>query len=91
MTQSCEKWLKYVGKWLNYLTNGLKMWKMTQRFRKWPKYLGNDTWDFYYVGNGLEFDKRFKYVGNDVSIWEMAQVFEKRLQFEMTQICGKAA
>ena len=31
---------------LNYLTNGLKMWKMTQRFRKFPKCLGNglDTW-----------------------------------------------
>ena len=30
----------------NYLTNGLKMWKMTYRFGKWPKYLGNslDTW-----------------------------------------------
>ena len=36
---------------------------MTQRFGKWPKYLGNglDTWDIpsvfekwlYYVGNGL--------------------------------------
>ena len=40
MTQIC-------GKWLNYLTNGLKMWKMTYRFGKWPKYLGNglDTWD----------------------------------------------
>ena len=39
MTQSC-------GKWLNYLTNGLKMWKMTQRLGKWTKYLGNglDTW-----------------------------------------------
>ena len=43
-----------------------------------------------------EFDKRFKYVGNDVSIWEMAQVFEKRLNYvgndldlwEMAQICG---
>ena len=47
MTQICGKWLKYVGKWLNCLTNGLKMWKMTQRFGKWPKYLGNgiDTWD----------------------------------------------
>ena len=47
MTQICGKWLKHVGKWLNYLTNGLKMWKMTQRFGKWPKYLGNglDTWD----------------------------------------------
>ena len=41
------------------------MWKMTQRFGKWTKYLGNglDTWDtalvfekrFYYVVNGLRF------------------------------------
>ena len=47
MIQICEKWLKYVGTWLNDLTNGLKMWKMTQTFGKWPKYLGNglDTWD----------------------------------------------
>ena len=42
-----------------------------------------------------EFDKRFKYVGNDVYIWEMAQVFEKRQNYvgndlalwEMAQIC----
>ena len=42
-----------------------------------------------------EFDKRFKYVGNDVYIWKMAQVFEKRLNYvwndldlwEMAQIC----
>ena len=49
MTQICGKWksLKYVGKWINHLTNGLKMWKITQRFGKFPKYLGNglDTWD----------------------------------------------
>ena len=47
MTSICGKWLKYVGKFLNYLTNDLKIWKMTQRFGKWPKYLGNglDTWD----------------------------------------------
>ena len=46
MTQIWAKCLKYMGKGLNYLTNGLKMLKMTQRFRKWPKYLGNgaDTW-----------------------------------------------
>ena len=44
-----------------------------------------------------EFDKRFKYVGNDVCIWEMAQVFEQRLNYvgndvqlwEMAQICGE--
>ena len=47
MTQICGKWLKYVRKWLNCLTNGLTMWKITQRFGKFPKYLGNglDTWD----------------------------------------------
>ena len=47
MTQICGKWVKYVGRWLNYLTNGLKMWKMTERFGKFPKYLGNglDTLD----------------------------------------------
>ena len=43
--------------------NGLKMWKMTQRLWKWPKYLGygSDTFNtasifekrLYYVGNGL--------------------------------------
>ena len=56
MTQISWIWLTYVGKWLNYLTNGLKMWKMTQRFEKWPKYLGNglDTWD-----TALVFEKRF--------------------------------
>ena len=44
-----------------------------------------------------EFDKLFKFVGNDVCIWELAQVFEKRLNyvgndldlFEMAQICGE--
>ena len=44
-----------------------------------------------------EFDKRFKYVGNDVCIWEMALVFQKRLNYvgndidlwEMAQICGE--
>ena len=44
-----------------------------------------------------EFEKRFKYVGNDVYIWEMLQVFEKRLNYmgndlelwEISQICGE--
>ena len=41
------------------------MWKMTQRFGKWPKYLGNglDTWDTAEV-----FDKRLYYVGNGLRI-----------------------
>ena len=33
-----------------------------------------------------EFDKRFKYVGNDVYIWEMAQVFEKRLNYVVNDV-----
>ena len=46
MTQISGKWLKHVGTWLNYLTKGIKMWKMIQRFGKWPTYFGNgfDTW-----------------------------------------------
>ena len=44
-----------------------------------------------------EFDKRFKYVGNDAYIWEMAQVLEKWINYvvndldlyEMAQICGE--
>ena len=65
MTQICGKWLKYVGKWLDYLTNGIKMLKMTQRFGKWPKYLGNtlDTWDTAEV-----LEKRLYYVGNSLRI-----------------------
>ena len=65
MTQSCGKRLKYVWKWLNYLTNALKMWKMTYRFGKWPKYLGNglDRWD-----TALVFEKRLYYVGNGLRI-----------------------
>ena len=44
-----------------------------------------------------EFDKRFKYMRNDVYIWEMAQVLQKELTYvgndvnlwEMAQICGE--
>ena len=65
MTWICGKWLKYVVKRLSYLKNGLKMWKMNQRFGKWPKYLGNglDTW-----GTAEVFEKRLYYVGNGLRI-----------------------
>ena len=65
MTQIRGKWLKYMWKYLNYLTNGLKMWKMTQRFGNWAKYLGNglDTSDTAFV-----FEKRLYYVGNGLRI-----------------------
>ena len=44
-----------------------------------------------------EFEKRFKYVVNNVYIWEMPQVFEKGLNYvgidldlwEMAHICGE--
>ena len=41
------------------------MWKMTQRFGKWPKYLrsGLDTSD-----KAIVFDKRLYYVGNGLRI-----------------------
>ena len=46
-----------------------------------------------------EFDKRLKYVGNDVYMWERASVFQKRLKYvrndvdlwEIAQICGEMA
>ena len=65
MIQICGKWLKFMEKSLNFLTNGLKMWKMTQRFGKWPKYFENglDTWD-----TPLIFEKRLCYVGNALRI-----------------------
>ena len=65
ITQICRKWLKYMDKFLTDLTKGLKMWKMTQKFGKFPKYLRNglDTWDMAYV-----FEKRLYYVGNGLRI-----------------------
>ena len=66
---------------------------MTQKFGKWPKYLGNglDTWDTSEVFEkrltmlemAYEFDKRLKYVGNDaymgkgLSILETTNIFGK--------------
>ena len=42
---------------------------MTQRFGKWPKYLGNglDAW-----GNAQVFEKRLNYLGNGLRICQMA-------------------
>ena len=41
------------------------MYKMTKRFGKWPKYLGNclDAW-----GTAEVFEKRLKYAGNGLRI-----------------------
>ena len=42
---------------------------MTQRFGKWPKYLGSglDAWVSAYV-----FEKRLNYDGNGLRIWQTA-------------------
>ena len=61
--------------------NDVDFWKIAKTCGKWLKYLMNG----------------FTYVGNDVYIWEMAAVFEKRLNYvgndlevwEMAQICGE--
>ena len=58
---------------------------MTQRFCKFPKYLGNglDTWDMAKV-----FEKRFllcwkrlKNLTNGLNMWEMTYIFGKWLQY----------
>ena len=36
-----------------------------------------------------EFDKWLKYMGNDVSIWELKCLKNGQNMWEMTQICGK--
>ena len=80
MRQICGKWLKYVWKWLNYLRNALKMWKMTlgngqniseiaQIHGARIKYMRNG---FSMLGMALEFDNGLKYVGNDECMWKMA-------------------
>ena len=61
--------------------NDVDLWEIAKICGKWHKYLINC----------------FKYVGSDVYYWEMAPVFEKRLNYvgndldvwEMAQICGE--
>ena len=45
-------------KWLKNLTSSLNMCEMTYICRKWLK----------------NFQKRVKYVGNDVEMWELAKI-----------------
>ena len=51
---------------------------MTQRFGKWPKYLGNgfDTWD-----TALVFQKRLYYVAKDLNILNMPWMCGKRIKY----------
>ena len=48
---------------LKNFSNGLHMLEMTYICGKWLKY----------------FKKRLTYMGNDVDLWEMAEVFDNRL------------
>ena len=59
------------GKQIKHLGNGFTMLKMILNLRN-----GLYVWEITYVcGNLLKiFDKRLKYVGNDVDLWEMAQI-----------------
>ena len=76
---------------------------MTQRFGKWPKYLGNglDTW-----GTAEVFENRLKLswkwlknLTKGLNMWKMTYIFGNWLKclrndqnmWEMTQICGKSA
>ena len=57
------------GKRLRDLVNFQIIWKMAQLHGTGLKYLRTG---FTMLEMAQEFDKRFKYVGNDVYIWEMA-------------------
>ena len=58
VAQICGKWLKYVR---NYLTNGLKMWKMTQRFEKYQ-----NIWEMAQIHGA-----RLKYLRNGFTMLEI--------------------
>ena len=62
------------GEMIYYLRHGFKMWKMTQRFGKLPKYLGNylDTWD-----TALVFENWLHYIGNGFKISQMPYICGK--------------
>ena len=72
------------------------MWKMTQRFGRRPKYLGNglDTWDtalvfekkwLRYMGHGFSTAllcwKWLKNLTNGYNMWEMTYIFGKWLKY----------
>ena len=90
MTSIFGKWLKYVANRLNYVINGLKMWKMTQRLGKWRIYL--ETWEMAKI-----FGKWLRYMGHLLSICEavlLCWICLKNLTnglnlCEMTHIFGK--
>ena len=61
-----------------YVANDLNILNMASMRGKQLKYLRNH---FTMLEMTYEFDKRLICVGNDVYIWELAQVFETRLKY----------
>ena len=64
---------------------GLKMWKMTQRFGKQPKYLGygSDTFNtaLIFENAALLCWKWLKNLISGLSMWEMTYTFGKWLKY----------
>ena len=77
MAKVFEKRLKYVG-------NDLQIWKITKIFGKWLRYmvlaLSIEIWHKY-VENYLISEISLRCVVNGLSILEMAQEFDKRLEY----------
>ena len=85
------------------MENDIEIWEIAKVFGKWLRSMGHGLsireTAFAMLEMALEFDKRFKYVGNDVYMRETAKVFEKRLKYEgndvdfweVAQICGELA
>ena len=69
MESDLEIWemAKIIGKWLRYMVHGLSIWETA--WLSWKcglKYVDVYIWEV--------FEKRPKYLGNDVDLWEMAQI-----------------
>ena len=74
---------KICGKWLNYLTNCLYMWKLTQRYWEMAKIFVK--W-LIYMGQNLSIYVRHKDVANDLNILNMASMCGKRLKYGFTML-----
>ena len=74
-------------KWRIYLGIGLSVWETAKTCGKWRRSVGNGSnmwgndliiWRIYllkYLRIGLSvWETKPKYVGNDVDLWEMAQI-----------------
>ena len=67
------------------MENDLDIWEIAMVCGKWLRSMGHGLRifrnGFTMLKMALEFDKRLKYVGNEVCMWEMDYVFEKRLKY----------